>query len=300
MDSAIDFAYKYPFSKEAREVISAAGALDRRMLTAGKVRLEEDLNSESPGYGKVNMAEAKKAYVLSYVYSRMLISAVNNRTHIEKYVSAESTRVRKALEDETLPNIMKLASQLGLDLSYSNERFVVRFTAFLHVAGRMELVRQELDKGLVYLPKEEALDALENAAAAEIRKKLPIPAGDLPTEVIAEAKTLKLPKIDTGVEIREGSYRWIERLLANPIADVRHRTVNLVLAPYLTNVKGLSEEDAAKVILDYIERCKLINPDTKVNSSYVKYQCKYAKAKGMKPLSRERAKELYRGVLDLE
>ena len=302
--AGLDFAYHYPFSNEARAVIADAGPdLDEKLIKAGKDRVEQDLNGESFSYSAISMPEIKRTYILSYVYSRMLISAIGNKIYLERYILAEAKRARSALSNETMPNILKLLGELGIEMGYSDERFIIGFARFLMLSSRSEqlsLVKQELDKGNVYLSKDSALRLVENAIADEIRKKMPIPASELPRRIIEESKGVKLPKINLKVEIREGSYRWIEKILTNPIADVRHRTVNLILAPYLCNIKGMGEQEAVNVITEYIERCKQINPDTKVNSSYIKYQCKYAKAKGLKPLSLEKARELYRGVLDLE
>ncbi len=297
----LDFAYRYPFSKEARGIIASVGqSLDERLIRAGKLRVEEDLNSESISHYMTGIEEIRRTYVLSYVYSRMMVSAINNRFFIDRYVASEARRVHSALESDTLPNMLNLMAELGIDVDYANERFIIGFAKYLSLSPgskELALVKQELDKGRVYLTKGNTLRLVESAVADEIRKKLPIPVSELPRRIIEESKSIKLPRIK--VEIREGSYRWIEKILATPIPDIRHRAVNIILAPYLVNIKGLSEDDAAAIILEYIERCKQINPDTRINSSYVKYQCKYAKAKGLKPLSFERAKELFKGVLEL-
>ena len=105
---------------------------------------------------------------------------------------------------------------------------------------------------------------------------------------------IKLP------EKGQKTFRWIERLLQTPIPDVRHRTVNLILAPYLVNVRNMSPEEAFKVINDYIERCKKVNPDTKIGEQYIRYQCNYAKKRGMRPLALQKAKELLGGLVELE
>ena len=300
----LDFAYRYPFSVQAREIIAqTGGVIDENLIAAGKARVEEDLNRTEISYSRISMADIKRAYILSYVYSRMIISAIGNRIHLDRYVRSEAKRARSALESDTMPNMIKLITELNLQMSYSDGRFIIGLPNFLMLSSGDEglnLVKQELGRGLVYLGKEDAMDLIEKAIAAEIKKKLPIPQSDLPRRIIEESKSVRLPKINTRVEVKEGSYRWIDKILSNPIGDVRHRTVNLILAPYLTNIKGLSEEEAASIIMEFIERCKQINPDTKVNSSYIKYQCKYSKSKGMKPLSLEKAREMYRGVLDLD
>ena len=300
----LDFAYRYPFSNEAREIIAqSASAMDDGLIRMGKLRVEEDLNRGEISHSRISMADIKKAYVLSYVYSRMIISAIGSQIHLDRYVRSEAKRARSALESDTMPNMIRLMTELDLRMSYSDGLFIISLPSFLMLSSgdqRLSLVKQELGKGLVYLDRENAMGLIEKAIAAEIRRKLPIPISDLPRRIIDESKGVKLPKINTRVEIKEGSYRWIDKILSNPIGDIRHRTVNLILAPYLTNIKGLSEEEAASIIIEFIERCKQINPDTKVNSSYIKYQCKYSKSKGMKPLSLEKARELYRGVLDLD
>ncbi len=303
-DSDLDFAYRYPFSMEAREIIAGqSGGIEEKLVKIGKLRLEEDLNSIAVGYGNVALEDVKRVHVLSYVYSRMLVSALSNGLYLDKYVAAEASRAANAMEAEPLTGLMRLSTEMGVSLSYSQGQFVMKFADFLMLSsgsGELRLVKQGLGKGLVYFHKDIAIKVLCSAAAAEIRKKLPIAMPDLPQRIIDEAKTVKLPKIKSNIQVKEGSYRWIEKLLSTPIVDVRHRTVNLVLAPYFTNIKGLSENEAAEIIIEYIERCKQANPDTKVNSSYIKYQCKYAKDKGMKPLSLERARELYRGVLEFD
>ncbi len=300
----LDFAYKYPFSKEARDIIAAhGGAIEDGLLRAGKARLEEDLNEETVGYSAVSMDDIKRVHVLSYVYSRMLVSALPGGSYTDRYVLAESSRVGGALASESLPNITKLMTELGVAMSYAQGTFIMKFTDLLMLASRdarLRLSSQSLSRGLVYLDRDSAIRVLQDASAAQIRKKLPIPLDELPARVVEEAKTVRLPRLKTAVKVRESSYRWIERILSTPIADVRHRTVNLVLAPYLTNIRGMGEDEAASVIIEYIEKCKQVNPDTKVNAPYIKYQCKYAKSRGMKPLSLDRARELYRGVLDID
>src|SRR5271163_3818093 len=117
----LDFAYKYPFSEEAREIISKAeGDIDEKYLRAGKLRVEKDVTGNAD-FSEVGLSEIKYTYVLSYVYSRMLISAINNRYHLEVYINSEAKRSRNALEKESFPNLMKVLSQLHINVSYSEE-----------------------------------------------------------------------------------------------------------------------------------------------------------------------------------
>ncbi len=300
-DSDLEIAYKYPFSSEARSYIAGLHAgFDPTMLEKGRLRLDEAIKKSRIEYSKTAIRAVKQTYIVSYLYARMLVSALNSRIAIDRYVTAEARRSGDALQEETEGNIAKIAKEIGLGLSYDRD-FSIKFTDFLSFSPKtpdFALVHQEMEGGIVHIQKYRAVKIVENAIAAEISKTLPIPAKGLPKEVVAYARTIKLPVPKVSVKIDSGRYEWIARLIANPIGDVRHRTVNLILAPYLVNVKGMTEEDATKAIIDYIERCKRIDPNTKVNESYIKYQCRYAKSKGSKPLSYERARELLKDVVD--
>lgn len=50
-------------------------------------------------------------------------------------------------------------------------------------------------------------------------------------------------------------YRYIERLLGNPVLDGRHRLLWLVIAPYLITVKRLPLDDAKRIASNYFLSC---------------------------------------------
>jgi hypothetical protein len=55
-------------------------------------------------------------------------------------------------------------------------------------------------------------------------------------------------------------YLWIEnRLLLTPISDHRKYTIDLVLAPFLTNIKHLSYDETCSMIEKWILRCNSVN-----------------------------------------
>lgn len=88
-------------------------------------------------------------------------------------------------------------------------------------------------------------------------------------------------------------YRWIGRLLKNPVDDGRHRLLWLVITPYLVNVKGLSIEDAKQVAIQYLMECdKLKSIDANLER-LVDYYVEYAERKKLKPLSFQTLKHKY-------
>ncbi len=305
---SLDFAYKYPFSDEAKALISDMGEskLEYRYLEAGKKHINDALNSHLQ-YLATGLTSAKTDYLVTYLYSRMLLSATKNRQLISQYCAAEAARSSEALSSSDITEIEAVVKELGIPMNvqpFSKELSLsIRFDAFLELsrdAKGFELSNQKLGNGFISLEMGRAIALLEKAICSKMSKGLPISADQLPKEVLEYAKGIR-PAVDAEQKSpRSGASSWIEKLLVTPIPDVRHRTVNMILAPYLVTSRGMSVEQATKAITAYIEKCKTINPNTKVTERYIEYQCAYAKKRGLKPLSFDRAKDLLGDVLDLE
>lgn len=254
----------------------------------------------------ISLSAIKLTYLVSYVYARMVVSAIKSPTAVSLYATSEAKRAGLALRnDASGKEMLRLSEQLGLTISRDKDTFIMPFEQYLGNLPKREkfsLTRQRLKDGRIYLEKELVIGFLESRIKKEISKGLPIPSKELPKEVLEAARAIKVPVSKSALAAGKDTgarYRWIEKLIETPIPDVRHRTVNLILAPYLTNVRGLAEEEATKIIEQYIERCKQIEPNTNVNASYIRYQCHYAKTKGMKPLSMEKARELIGAFLEI-
>jgi hypothetical protein len=77
----------------------------------------------------------------------------------------------------------------------------------------------------------------------------------LATKKIAECQNYK--KNNYGIGLTQGNSRinWIESLLKIPLDDYRKTIVNLVLAPYLTNIRQLQYEASFTIIKSWLELC---------------------------------------------
>ncbi|MFI5412262.1 MAG: DNA primase noncatalytic subunit PriX [Candidatus Micrarchaeales archaeon] len=298
----LDFAYKYPFSDEAKEIIKNLDfkSVEQMHLITGRARLEEAFESGKIEYRESNYGRLD--FVVGYAYARMLVSAIKNLGLISKYANAEAKRASEALEKDTDVNILRLAKELGIDVRRDNGGFMIDFTQFLAnapIEQDFTLANQKLVNGTVMLGKHQLIKVMEVAIGKAVAKGLPVKATSIPKIVIEYSKGVKLPiqktifRRGTG-----GGISWIDKLLNTAIPDCRHRTVNLVLAPYLVNVKGLPVDKATEMISNYIALCKTVNPDTKITDRYIKYQCDYAKSHGLKPLSLARAKTELGGGID--
>jgi len=307
MDQVLDLAYKYPFSNEAKEVVKSheSTRIDPRYLELGRLRVNEAITKGVIEFSEASGDELKLDYVISYVYARMIASAISIAA-VERYVSAEAKRSAQALSSEKTENIIYIANELGIKVEQDGELFAMPFTVYLLNMPKNDeyrLIHQKLSNGIVYLERYKLIRILENAFTKAIHVGMPIPKENLPREVIEVSKTIRMPVEEIKIKAKKGvdeRYAWIEKLLSHPLPDFRHRVVNLILAPYFANVRGLSEEEATKIITQYIEKCKEINPNTRVGESYIAYQVRYAKRKGLKPLSLNKAKELLGGIINFD
>lgn len=86
---------------------------------------------------------------------------------------------------------------------------------------------------------------------------------------------------------------WIELILQNSFTDGRKRLIDLVILPYLLNVKKISQEEALKICFDWVQKCHALNPLKLRNKimnendilKYINYKIKHVLRYGLKPLS---------------
>jgi hypothetical protein len=311
-DNALDFAYRYPFSDEAKRIVEKQeDRINIKYLDMAAKHIDNAL-AGNLAYKEIKMDSIRLDYVMAYLYSRLLLSAVKRRDIIKSYALAEARRSAEILPVSDDSEIKRIAAELGIEMNSSfdsvrgnrQNEFAMSFMDYVNNTPKdkgFALVNQKLSNGVVLLNKTQLSRIIERAIEGEISKGLPIKSSDLPKQVIEYSKTLRFKTIAKAEQSsKKGSEAWIEKLLQTPIADVRHRTVNLILAPYLVNTKGFDVEQAAKIIIEYIERCRAIDPNTKINERYIEYQCDYAKKKGLRPLSLSRAKELLGSQINFE
>ncbi len=174
-----------------------------------------------------------------------------------------------------------------LDRDGSAGEYSIRFEAYLALAThyeltkepRWKLARQALEGGSVFMG-----DNLLNDLFGECAQK-----------AIAEgAKNLRrtaFPKQLVGIrndllqyvpvqKSRTGKgYSYVESLLRHPVSDGRHRAVWLILAPYATNVKNLSDAEASELIQSYVSE----GGESRGMKRFIEYNVRRARRLGLKP-----------------
>jgi hypothetical protein len=100
---------------------------------------------------------------------------------------------------------------------------------------------------------------------------------------------MQTDKIDSSKDYKN----WIDILLDTVIADGRHRIIDLILAPYLINVKGLSTEQAIQILTDWIGRCESYEATRGDIATYIMRACYSADRAKRKPKDLSWFKENY-------
>ena len=77
---------------------------------------------------------------------------------------------------------------------------------------------------------------------------------------------------------------WIEKLLETPIDDHRKNAVNLILAPYLINVRKVSYDAALNIINSWLSKCGELRQLDQNFDYTVRYALKYCAKNGNRPL----------------
>ncbi|MFH7880416.1 MAG: DNA primase noncatalytic subunit PriX [Candidatus Aenigmatarchaeota archaeon] len=80
------------------------------------------------------------------------------------------------------------------------------------------------------------------------------------------------------------NYKWIEKILETPFRDGRKRIVDLILMPYLANVKKLGEKESIEVILKWFKICGYSEEEYKKSGKRLNYQYQYVKRRNYAPL----------------
>jgi len=98
---------------------------------------------------------------------------------------------------------------------------------------------------------------------------------------------------------RGNSILWIEKLLQTPIDDYRKNSVNLILAPYLVNIKKLLYDAALNIINGWLNKCRKRTPLNQNFDYTVRYALKYSVKNRQRPLKLDTLKLKNNALYDL-
>ena len=265
-------AAKFPFLKESAEFVEKNNADLESLLTSplyeparirGKERVLDALANSEVSYKPLMNDYDRLMEVMSYPYSRMIVSMVGDRFLTKRYALAEAVRMNKLLNGEDLRTVAVVSEELGITSSADADGIIhMGFHDYLMLSSRLKsidwkLINTNIDKGKVLLPQDKFSRLMQNAFQDKIESELPLMTPDefrqyLKKDVESITATLEETKkkfSPTGGEGMKNEYLppCIIRIL-----DMSHRGMNLphsarfALVTFL-NALGLTYDDIIKV-----------------------------------------------------
>lgn len=179
----------YPFITEASAYVSGLGfSLERLIISRamdaarsrGVERVLQALNGEihKPA---LSVSDESKILIelLSYPFSRILVSCIDDNFLIRRYALAEAVSCYELLHSESSDFTCSIASDFHVDVISCDHEFDIHFTDYIRLASSMKalewkLVNRKLQKGHVYISKEELARLLQEAIRDRIQSSLPL------------------------------------------------------------------------------------------------------------------------------
>ncbi len=185
-------AAKYPFLKESAAVLKATGVSLDDLVTgmayesarmSGKERVEEAFEDGEIGDHPTRTGADATRELLSYPVARMIVSAVADPGFIKRYAIAEAKKANERLRGESDEFVMKVASELGLDVNKEDDSYGIYFADFLRASSGMrskswKLVNQRIVDGRIIVSKTRLIRIVEAALTDKISSELPLPVND--------------------------------------------------------------------------------------------------------------------------
>jgi len=210
-----------------------------------------------------------------------------------KFSKKEGERSKQFFLKETSPDkTVILAECFGIRVRQTKadggqSRYAIPFEDYLSLVSRFELtripqwklVRQALDRGIVYMSENLLNDFFGDCAQAAISegvrnlRKAPLPK-QLQSTRNQVLQFVPQQKARTGK-----GYLYVEDLLNHPVSDGRHRLIWLVLAPYLVNVRKVEDEEAIEKIRAFVEAAGV----TSGLKRFAEYNVRRARRNGLLP-----------------
>lgn len=179
----------YPFISEASAYVSQLDfslekLINSRAFYPVRIRAVERI-SEALGQGiekplfLVSDENKIDIELLSYPFSRVLVSCINDPFLIRRYSLGEAVACYNLLKTESYEIIDSIASDFKIKMDLYDNKCKIHFTDYIQYANSMKalewkLVNRKINKGYVFLFKEEFARLLQEAIKNRIETSLPL------------------------------------------------------------------------------------------------------------------------------
>jgi DNA primase large subunit len=199
----LEFALKFPFTDEARALISNM-QLSERIIEMGAERVKKALKGESAGRMVINESEIKEE-IASFAAARMILGSLRNQFITNRFAVNESKMVRNHLDKADDETIKKVSSRFGI----SPEKDMLDIPTYLKFSPRdrhYRLINKKIINGKVFVRKAEEMRLIEEAVKKHI-ENIPV-VRDVPQSMkkVGESILEELPKTQTRINVKEGDH----------------------------------------------------------------------------------------------
>lgn len=322
------FLEKEGFPKSIDDLLASAYA------EAGYRRVIEDLDPSASS--EKTPPNDYKEKILGFYIALALVSMTGDRRIFRAFAEAEARRIFRVLLNKDPREILGVMKMLGYRVEETSEKelcsvvdiekstFTPRFRCYaykipladyLRIAAQIAIddeykpVNRPVSKGYVYIENREVLARLCSVISrTRIETMLrPIPAIDAAKKYLEGILDLARrrfgePRIERdsrgGQQARE-KYSWIEKVISKGLPDGRKRFILYVLTPYLATILKLEEEEAMKIVKEFIDNsCRNHGKCEKIYDSWIRSCLRGAKQKGIKPARLENLDEELRRAIE--
>jgi DNA primase large subunit len=226
------FAAKFPFTKAARDLISAEVTIDYDLMERSKKRVEDAAFGRRIMPTIINDQSILFRELLSFPIAKLIISQIDKRFKrevMDNFVSAEAMRSIDFLKNEK--NFEMDAERLCRELGISRKGYNIDIFSFLKFAPaeHFYLENQDIADGYVLLDKEKFLAIIFEAVKRTIAQKMKAEA-QVPEELkedIAEVAGEINKKLESYKRIR---WKREERGRTEDIPPCMERIIDRMLA----------------------------------------------------------------------
>lgn len=189
----LKFAMRYPFSRTAKELMSArAVKIDYRVMERATKRVTDGILRESIPILETTDRELLEAELLSYPVARMIVSSFDSPFR-HRYVNGEVSRVRGYLfPPGTGEPDMGEAGRLAKELEINHRSNVMSLRSYLmNIPKELDcrLILQKVQDGNVILDDRKFLLVIGEAVKNLVETGLPIMSDSIPAELKSDVLT---------------------------------------------------------------------------------------------------------------
>ena len=265
-----DFALKYPFTDDAKQVIAEL-QLTPRIIDMGFARVKKALEGKKAGRIVYNENEIREE-IASYAAARMILGALGNQFITGRFAVNESKMVREHLNKADPITVRKIAEHFGIQTN-ENLLDIPTYLKYCPKSTPYRLINRRIMNGYVEIKESEKLRLIEEGVRKHIEE---IPrVKDPPDEIkkAGEKLLLELPRHQTKITVKEGDHPPCIMKLFESVKKHENlpHTARWYLATYLLGI-GM-DEDAIVAIYSGL-------PD--FSDKVTRYQISHAKKKGYK------------------